>query len=139
VPGVTADTNIYVSGFEFGGLPRQFLDLAAEGEFRLDISEAILIETLRVLRDKFQWNVPELREAEQDIRGYTQHVSPTQTLDVITSDPPDNRILECALAAKSDFIVSGDARHVLPLGSFEGIQIVKVGRFLELLKLGPVR
>lgn len=52
-------------------------------------------------------------------------------LDVIEADPSDNRVLECAVAARSDFIVSGDARHVLSLGSHEGIPIIKVGDFLE--------
>lgn len=133
MPGVTADTNIYVSGYEFGGLPRQFLDIAAGGGFRLDISEAILSETVRVLRDKFHWSAEELRQLREDILVYTNYVVPLQVLDVITADPPDNRILECAVAAKSDFIVSGDVRHVLPLGSYAGISIVTVAGFLEWL------
>ena len=132
--GVTADTNIYISGFEFGGLPRYFIDLAATGEFRLDISEAILAEIVQVLRVKFQWNADELQAVEEDIRSYAKLVSPTQTLDVIKTDPSDNRIIECAVAAKSDFIVSGDVRHVLPVGSYEGIRIVTLAGFLELLK-----
>ncbi len=130
---VTADTNIYVSGYHFGGSPRQFLDRAAEGEFRLDISDAILSETLRVLRDKFQWTDGELRELEEDVRSYTRHVKPLVTIDVIKADPSDNRILECAVAAKSDFIVSGDTRHVLPVGSYDGIPIMRLADFMERL------
>ena len=53
--GVTADTNVYVSAFAFGGKPLQILEIAAQGLIRLSISEAILQETIRVLRDKFQW------------------------------------------------------------------------------------
>jgi len=137
VPSVTADTNIYVSGLQFGGLPRRFLDLAAAGEFRLDVSEAILDETLRVLRDKFQWSPDALRQAEDDIRSYTQRIIPTQTLDIIKADPSDNWLLECAAAAKSDFIVTGDARHVLTLGHYAGIPILKVADFLQLLTRRP--
>jgi uncharacterized protein len=137
VPTVTADTNIYVSGLQFGGVPRRFLDLAAAGDFRLDISDAILNETLGVLREKFQWTPEALREAEQDIRSYTHHVTPTQTLDVIQSDPPDNRVLECAAAAKSDYIVTGDTRHILPLGNYGEIAIVKVAEFMRQLQGEP--
>ncbi len=133
MPSVTADTNIYISGYEFGGFPRRFLDLAAAGEFRLDISGAILNETLRVLRKKFHWSVEELLRAEDDIRSYTQLVTPTKALDVIKTDPSDNQILECAVAAQSNFIVSGDARHVLPIGSYAGISILKVADFIEWL------
>ena len=129
--GVTADTNIYVSAYQFGGLPRRFVDLAAAGVFRLDISDAILNETLAVLRDKFQWNAEALRVLQDDIRGYTRHSAPGESLAVIKTDPSDNRILECAIAAKSDFIVSGDARHMLPLAKYKGIRIVKVSTFLE--------
>lgn len=131
---VTADTNIYVSAYQFGGLPRRFTDLAAAGEFRLDISEEIVSETVAVLRDKFRWSAEALQALQDDLRSYTQRVVPTETLDVIKADPPDNRILECAAAAKSDFIVSGDVRHVLPLGQYQGIPIVKVAAFMEALQ-----
>ncbi len=130
---VTADTNFYVSAYQFGGLPRRVIDLAAAGEFRLDISEEILSEIVAVLRDKFRWSAEALQALQDDLRSYTQRVAPTETLDVIKADPPDNRILECAATAKSDFIVSGDARHVLPLGQYQGIPIVKVAALLEAL------
>ncbi len=134
MPSATADTNVYISGLRFGGVPERFLDQAASGDFRLDISDAILNETLGVLRDKFQWNAEALREAEQDIRSYTHHVTPTETLDVIKGDPSDNRILECAAAANSDYIVTGDTRHLLPLEHYDGIPIVKVAEFLKQLQ-----
>jgi predicted nucleic acid-binding protein len=75
-----------------------------------------------------------LRVLEDDVRSYAQRVAPTETLDVIKADPPDNRILECATTAKSDFIVSGDVRHMLPLGEYQGIPIVKVAAFMETLQ-----
>jgi putative PIN family toxin of toxin-antitoxin system len=133
VPSVTADTNIYISGLQFGGFPQRFLRLAALNAFRLDIADAILGETLRVLREKFEWSAQLLSETEEDIRSYTHHVTPMQVLNVITADPSDNRILECALAAHSDFIVSGDTRHVLPLESYAGIRILTVTEFVRIL------
>ena len=72
----TADTNIYISGLQFGGIPQRFLDSAAEGDFRLDVSDAILSETLRILRNKFRWTPQASREAEQDIRSYTNSAPP---------------------------------------------------------------
>jgi predicted nucleic acid-binding protein len=73
--GVTADTNIYISAFEFGGLPRTFLDLAPAGMFRLRISEAIRREVLRVLRDKFKYSPDELVVVEEKLAGITLRVS----------------------------------------------------------------
>lgn len=127
----TADTNIYISAFNFGGLPRRFLELGAAGDFRLDISDAILNETLRVLRDKFQWTVEALRDVEKDLCTYTHHVVPSVALEVIHADPSDNRILECAVEAASDYIVSGDARHLLPLERYGKSAIVTVAEFLK--------
>jgi putative PIN family toxin of toxin-antitoxin system len=132
-PSATADTNIYISSFQFGGVPRRFLDLARAGTFRLDISDAILLELLRVLREKFQYSAETLHDVEAKIVSITQRINPTETLDVIKTDPDDNRILECAAAAGSDYIVTGDVRHILPLGNYGGIPIIKVADFLRLL------
>lgn len=65
----------------------------------------------------------------------TRCVNPAQTVDVIKTDPPDNRILECAEAARSDFIVTGDTKHILPLGCYAGIPIIKLADFMERLNV----
>jgi len=44
----------------------------------------------------------------------------------------DNRILECALTGKADFIISGD-HHLLDLGEYEDIKIVGPKGFLRRL------
>ncbi len=56
-------------------------------------------------------------------------VVPAQTLEV-TRDPDDNRILECALAAGSDCIVTYD-QDLLRLGEYGGIMIVTAVDFLR--------
>jgi uncharacterized protein len=50
---------------------------------------------------------------------------------VVLDDTDDNRIVECAAAARSDYLVTGD-RHLLKLGSYRGTQIVNVADFLAL-------
>ncbi len=132
----TADTNIDIPVLNFGGPPLHFLDLARAGTIRLDISEPILQEALRVLGDKFQWEASRVKEAEALITGFKQRVTPSQTLNVIKEDPPDNRILECAIEASSDFIVSGD-KDLLRVGHLGAIPIVKVSDFLSLALRTP--
>lgn len=61
----------------------------------------------------------------------TFDTNPTQTLDVIKEDPDDNRILECAAAAKSDYIVTED-KDLLRLGEFGGARIVNISDFTEI-------
>ena len=57
---------------------------------------------------------------------------PTVTLDEVPDDPDDNRILECAVAARSAYIVTGD-NDPLRLGSYDGIKIMRVADLLTLL------
>src|ERR1035437_6896548 len=51
-------------------------------------------------------------------------VQPAAIAPNILDDPDDDQVLACAVAARADLIVSGDRRHLLPLGSFDGMPIV---------------
>ena len=129
---VTADTNIYISGLNFSGPPQAVSESGPGRGVGLAITEAVMDETLRVLRDKFHWSEDALREAEANISAFTGRVKPSQVVEVIEVDPADNQILECAVAARSDFIVTGD-QHLLRLGRYGNIRIIKVADFLELV------
>lgn len=50
---------------------------------------------------------------------------------VVLNDPDDDHVLACALTAKADLIVSGDRKHLLPLGSYQGINIVNAAEALR--------
>jgi putative PIN family toxin of toxin-antitoxin system len=131
VIGVTADTNIYISALNFGGLPRQFLVLALERRFELAVSPPIQAEVERILRERFLWTEDALRNEAFRLSRMTRLVHPTQLIDAVPDDPDDNRILECAVASNSRYIVSGD-KDLLRLGSYGGIEIIKVAEFLML-------
>ena len=104
------------------------LGYAKAGLFRLDLSEDILNETARVLRDKFRRDGYSIHESDQRLRSIGNRVTPTEKLDVVKEDPDDNRILECARAARSDYIVSED-KDLLRLGNFEGAPVVTIREF----------
>jgi putative PIN family toxin of toxin-antitoxin system len=129
---VTADSNIYISALVFAGRPLQFLDAARAGVLRLAVSDALLAEVYRILRDKFRWPPEDLAEAATDLADFTVRVSPTQIIDAVPEDPDDNRVLECAVEAGSQFIVTGDAA-LLRLAQYGGIQIVRVADFMALI------
>ncbi len=82
------------------------------------------------MRDKFDWDGYRLHFAEIELRKIVRCVSPKQRLDIITEDPPDNRILECALEAGSDFILTWD-KDLLRRGEFGIIKIVRPVEFLQ--------
>ena len=125
----TADSNIWVSGLNWYGKPHELLNLARDGTIELAISDAILAEFSRILHDKLEWSDDRLNSMRAEVATFTKRVSSTETLDVVKADPDDNRILECAVAAGSDVIVTGDA-HLLQLGAYRGIKIMKVADFL---------
>ena len=125
---VTLDTNIYVSAFQFGGT--RLLHMAVNGDIEVAVSQPIIEEVIRVLRDKFQWDGYRLQDAKRQILGFARLVTPRQTLDVVKEDEPDNRILECALEAGSDFIISAD-KDLPRLGSHSGAAIMRAGDFLQ--------
>ena len=129
---VTADTNVIISGLNFSGNPRHVLEMAEDGAIHLAVSDAILDEVERVLRrDKFGWPKEEIDKAIRQITRFTEHVEPKQRIDAVKEDPTDNRILECAAASGSDYLVSGD-KHLLKLGQYQGIKIVLPADFIQM-------
>lgn len=94
---------------------------------RIDTSDAILDETIGVLREKFHWNGYRLHFAGLELPRLTNCVKPAPTVTV-TGDPDDDRILECAVTAASDHIVTHHD-DLLRLGEHSGIKIVKVADF----------
>jgi len=130
---VTADSNIYISALHFGGPPDKFLDLAHSGIIHLTISDDILAEVTRVLRDKFGWSQEALSMAQARIVDFTERVAPAQKLDAVREDPADNRILEYAVEGKSEYLVTRD-NHLLKLKRFGGTRMIKVADFLDVVR-----
>jgi hypothetical protein len=76
--------------------------MAQAGEIRVDISEPIVTETLRVLRERFGWDgyrINQSVEAEPFPNNQSGRAGPNAQCD--QGGPPDNRILECAAEAGS--------------------------------------
>jgi uncharacterized protein len=127
---VTGDSNIIISALSRGGKPQELLDLARHEGIELAVSDAILDEVGRILRDKFEWTAERVNNVRAEIATFTKRAAPIETLDVVKGDASDNRIVECAVTAGSDVIVSGD-KHLLALGSFRGIEVMTVSDFLQ--------
>ncbi|HEY2382614.1 MAG TPA: putative toxin-antitoxin system toxin component, PIN family [Terriglobia bacterium] len=132
MPSATLDTSTYISALQYGGEAFSLLEMGRDGEIDLAVSEEIIAETLGVLKRKFGWSDARLEGARATMEATARSVVPQQTLNVIIEDPPDNRILECAVEAGSEYIVSGD-RDFLRRGSYEGIRMVKVADFLNIV------
>ena len=106
------DTNILVSAaLKPDGLQRTVLLLAITKPARLYVSDPILAEYREVLaRPELQIRKSLRLQFLQLIRNHAHRVTPWQPLEV-TKDPDDNRFLECADAARADYLVTGNQRH----------------------------
>jgi predicted nucleic acid-binding protein len=67
----------------------------------------------------------------EEAKDVASIVEPTTKVSVIEQDETYNRILECAVEAKADVLVTGNLRHIRPLGSFQGIEILTPREFLS--------
>ncbi len=131
---VVFDTNVVASSSFRRGAPFECLAAWAEGRFEAVVSPALLAEyneTIEELLLEYPHR-PCVRWSDALTVGATL-VFPVERATGATIDPDDEMILECALAAEADFIVSGDKKHLLPLGAFEGILIIGPSEFLRRL------
>lgn len=131
---VTADTNVLISSRNFrGGKPFQILELARAGKINLTVSDVILDEMEGELQRKFGFSKEESADARSRITEIARTVTPAIHLDVIKEDPANDRILECASAAGSDYIVTGD-KDLLRLGRYDAIRILNPADFLDVVQ-----
>lgn len=127
---VTLDSNIYLSALVFGGKPMQLLEMAVDGELEVAISDPIIEEVRRNLQTTFGWSDEHVAEAIGTMAAFTRRAIPTEIIDAVPSDPDDNRVLECAVAAGSEIIVTGDS-DLLRLGTYGSIRILKAAELLS--------
>lgn len=134
---IVPDTNLVISGLLWGGPPRAVIDLIVEKRVQCFTSPAIIVELNRVLsyprmhkRLKMIGNGPE--DVERTFREISELVFPFDPPQVIVgSDPSDDMFLMAAVAARADFVITGD-HHLLDLKHFNDIDIVTPVDFLKL-------
>src|SRR5712692_1232417 len=96
---VVFDTNIFISAFLIlGSQGEQAFLFAQRRRFALYTSVPILTETAQKLREKFNQPEEDIKAALRLISRVAVVLKPPPHLTVLADDP-DNRILECALAA----------------------------------------
>jgi putative PIN family toxin of toxin-antitoxin system len=131
------DTNVVASAMLWGGKPRKLLQARREKQIELFASVPMLAELTDILaRRKFDKKIAASKlTVDQLVDGYaelTQLVRPAPT-PRIAPDPDDDVVIGTALAAKADFLVTGDL-PLLAVGSYQGIRIVSVAAAVGLVE-----
>jgi len=127
------DTNVFISGVFWAGMPGKILDAAQNDKFQLVTSLECIYELHRVLnefKDKLGSDLADFWTIFAISKSFI--ALPQTRFLVIKEDPDDNKFLDAAVAGKAEYIVSGD-KHLLNLGKFRNIKIMQPTDFLALL------
>ena len=133
------DNNLIVSGLLWDGLPSRLMEAVRDGRVQMVLSPELYVELEDVLRRKkltgrlaARGTTPE--KLLSTIRAMAEMVFPEPLpLPPNLRDADDLAVLECAVSARADVIITGD-KDLLVLSPFSSIPIIKVRDALE--KLG---
>lgn len=132
LPKAVIDTNVLISAIVFGGIPRQILEEVIAGRLEVAISREILHEMQGILLGKkFKYPQETVNAITSELATLCEIVLPVQRIDIVRSDPANNRVIECALEAKAQYIITGDS-HLIELKEVHGISIVTPSEFLAI-------
>ncbi len=133
------DTNVVVAGLLWNGPPRRLLDWAIEGETVELFSSPVLLDELAhtLGYPKFSTRVD---SSGTNIAALVAHyaalvslVMPASVPRVVANDADDDHVIAAAVAARAELIVTGDRKHLLPIGSHRGIAIVTAREVIDRL------
>jgi putative PIN family toxin of toxin-antitoxin system len=138
---IVLDTNVVLSALLWRGTPYRLLDaIQQRSSTQLYSSTALLEELTDVLTRPSATKRLALIEktAATVLADYVEVIeliAPTTVPRVVPGDIDDDQVIAAAVAAQADLIVSGDRKHLLPLGSHAGIAIVEVAEALRLISM----
>ena len=123
---MAVDTNVLVSAVIADGPPRRVLEAIADGSAELVLPEPVGEELRRVLGEKLGLGdtaIDAILGMLDELAGVSAGVP--DRVESISGDPDDDRILAAASAAGADVLISGDSKHLLPLGLHKEMRIVR--------------
>jgi len=125
------DTNVFISGVFFRGPPYQILKAWREGRIQLLISDEIFEEYQRV-GELLSYDYPkvDLGPFLELLAINTEFVMPKKLQNPVCEDPDDDKFLACAIAGKSQIIISGD-KHLLKVSGYVGIKVLRPRKFVD--------
>jgi putative PIN family toxin of toxin-antitoxin system len=132
---VVIDTNVWISGLLWRGLPWRLLRLAEEGRLDLCMTPAMREELADVLgNSRLKPRLGQLSLTSPELVDYAVGLvdmyadTGVREPPIVAADPDADVFLLCAISAGARYVVSGD-RHLLSLGAHGDVLIVSVRDF----------
>ena len=115
-----------VSAFIAAGPPNRIVEEAIDGRLELVLPEPVVEELERILVEKLAFESEQWREVEVLLANLAVESvpAPKGSIEPVTGDPDDDLILACAVEAGVEVLVSGDRKHLLPLGTHRGVRVL---------------
>ena len=146
MPRAVLDSSVLISAFLTPtGTCAEVLRVASRGAFVSCLSPEILAETARsLLRDaklqvRYGYDRAKVEEFGRRLFAGAEVVTDLPPRRFVPEDPKDDMVVATAVRARADYLVTGDRKHLLSLGTCGGVQIVSPRQFLELLRAGSTR
>ncbi len=139
---IVLDTNVVLSALLWCGTPHHLLALIRQrGDVQLYASPALLEELADVLSRPFAAQRlaridKTSHEVLADYARVVELIEPATVPRIVVGDIDDDQVIAIAVAARADLVVSGDRKHLLPLGRHQGIRIVDAAQAFNLLLYG---
>jgi len=132
---IVIDTNLWISGLLWRGLPWRLLRLAEARKVELCVAPPLLTELADVLAyERFQPRLQQLGLVPADLVAYALRLvtildaPESEKAPIVAADPDDDIFLRAAVAAGASYVLSGD-HHLLELEEYAGIPILTVQEF----------
>jgi len=131
---VVFDTNVLLSALLWHqGKPRLIFRKAIEGKIKVYCCKEIIQELRGVLKRDFDESNDLINEQISVILAYMEFIEVIYHEKIVKDDPDDDLVINCALSARANYIVSGDA-HLLKIKEYNGIKILSPAEFIRLFE-----
>jgi uncharacterized protein len=135
------DTNVVIAGLLWAAPPHSLLLRATERQDIVLATSPVLMSELAdtLALGRFRKRIADAATSVEELvaayRDATVIVTPREVPRVIPDDVDDDHVIAAAVAARAQYIVTGDRTHLLPVGTHGEIAIISPRQCLDLL--GP--
>lgn len=128
---IVLDTNVLISGIFFTGPPHRILQAWRDERVQLVVCPEILAEYRQVaVRLGRKYKGVDILHLIDLVTVRSEIIRALPLPKPVCQDPNDDMFLACALAGKTQTVVSGD-RHLLSVSGFAGIQVLRPKAFVD--------